>query len=106
MRILKKNSKIQDLELVRFYQETRKSVYLGELFTRYSSFAVAVCMKYLRDEENSKDAAMDIFEKLAEDLKKQKIEYFKSWLYSVIRNHCLMIFMNILRIHPGQKDLH
>lgn len=91
MKLLRKNNKTDDLKLVRLYQNTGKSIYLGELFTRYSSFSIAVCMKYLKDEEKSKDAVMDVFEKLAEDLKKQKIEFFKSWLYSVIRNHCLMI---------------
>lgn len=91
MKLLRKNNKTDDLKLVRLYQNTGKSIYLGELFTRYSSFSIAVCMKYLKDEEKSKDAVMDVFEKLAEDLKKQNIEFFKSWLYSVIRNHCLMI---------------
>lgn len=91
LKFLNKNNKITDLELIRLYQNTGKSIYLGELFTRYSFFSVAVCMKYLKDDEKSKDAVMDIFEKLAVGLKKQKIEFFKSWLYSVIRNHCLMI---------------
>ncbi len=91
MNILKGNTKLTDLQLLELYRNTGKSNSLGELFTRYSSFVVAVCMKYLKNEENSKDATMDIFEKLSIDLKTQKIQHFKSWLYSVVRNHCLMI---------------
>ena len=47
-------------------------------------------MKYLKDQEASKDAVMDIFEKLADDLKTHKVTNFKSWLYTVSKNHCLM----------------
>jgi len=91
LRILGQNSKKTDLELVNLYQQSLDSSYLGELFTRYSSFVLAVSMKYLKDEEKSKDAVMDIFEKLTIDLKTQELQYFKSWLFSVVRNHCLMI---------------
>ena len=38
----------------------------------------------------SKDAVMDIFEKLVEDLKTHQVTNFKSWLYTVSKNHCLM----------------
>jgi len=47
-------------------------------------------MKYLKDEDESKDAVMLVFEKLLEDLKKYKIENFKSWLHITTKNHCLM----------------
>ena len=50
----------------------------------------SVCFKYLKNEDDSKDAAMHIFEKLLETLKDQKVSYFKSWLYMVTKNHCLM----------------
>ena len=49
-----------------------------------------VCMKYLKDEDESKDAVMQIFEKLLTDLKKHKVEYFKAWLHTVAKYHCLM----------------
>jgi RNA polymerase sigma-70 factor (ECF subfamily) len=47
-------------------------------------------MKYLKDEEESKDAVMQIFENLLVSLDKQEIGYFKSWIYTVSKNHCLM----------------
>ncbi len=51
---------------------------------------LAVCNKYLRDEEAAQDAAMSIFEKLFSDLQNHQIQNFKSWLHSVCRNYCLM----------------
>ncbi len=50
----------------------------------------SVCFKYLKNEDDSKDAVMQVFEKLLETLKDQKVSYFKSWLYMVAKNHCLM----------------
>jgi RNA polymerase sigma-70 factor (ECF subfamily) len=47
-------------------------------------------MKYLRDEDESKDAVMQIFENLMTNLHKQEIANFKSWIYTVSKNHCLM----------------
>ena len=47
-------------------------------------------MKYLKNEADSKDAAMQIFEKLIEIILKHDIKNFKSWLHVVTKNHCLM----------------
>ena len=49
-----------------------------------------VCMKYLQNEDNAKDALMEVFENLIHLLKKHQIENFKPWLHSVVKNHCLM----------------
>ena len=38
----------------------------------------------------AQDATMTLFEKLIEKLKTDEVEYFKSWLYMVTKNHCLM----------------
>ena len=49
-----------------------------------------LCLKYFKDEEQSKDAVMQIFEELVKKLKIHKVSNFKSWLYTLARNHCLM----------------
>lgn len=61
------------------------------LFQRYAHLIYGVCLKYLRDEEESKDATMQLFEDVAVKLKKHEIQHFKNWLYSVAKNHCLML---------------
>jgi RNA polymerase sigma factor (sigma-70 family) len=79
-----------DLELVRQYRETGDPEGLGRLFERHTEMVYLVCYKYLKDEEESKDAAMEIFENLAQSLKKHEVLNFKSWLHVTAKNHCLM----------------
>lgn len=50
----------------------------------------AVCYKYLGDEEEAKDAVMQIFQELLVKLQKHSVTHFKSWLYTLARNYCLM----------------
>ena len=63
----------------------------GLLFERYTHLVFGVCMKYLKNSHDAEDAVMGIFEKLMSDLHKHEIRDFKNWLYSVAKNHCLMI---------------
>jgi RNA polymerase sigma-70 factor (ECF subfamily) len=49
-----------------------------------------VCLKYFKDPEKAKDAVMQIFEELIVKLRKHEIENFRSWLYQVAKNYCLM----------------
>jgi RNA polymerase sigma factor (sigma-70 family) len=81
---------LQDDELIRRYKESGEVAILGELYTRYMSLVYGVCLKYLKDREESRDAVMQIFEKLVTTLKEHRVEYFKSWLYVTSRNYCLM----------------
>lgn len=63
---------------------------LGALYAPYMEMVYAVCYKYLQDEDASKDAVMQIFEKLVVELRTHEVAHFKSWLHSVCRNFCLM----------------
>jgi RNA polymerase sigma-70 factor (ECF subfamily) len=47
-------------------------------------------MKYLKDEEEAKDAVQQIFLKVITELPKYKVDFFKSWLYMIAKNFCLM----------------
>jgi RNA polymerase sigma factor (sigma-70 family) len=80
-----------DAQLIEAYKNTSDSFYIGILFDRYSHLVFAVSMKYLRDEDDSKDVVIHIFEKLVSDLKKYKIEHFSNWLYTITKNHCLLL---------------
>ncbi len=80
----------EDLELVQRYQRTGDVACIGELFERYTEMVYLICLKYLKQEEESKDATMQIFENLVVYLKKHEITNFKSWLHVTSKNHCLM----------------
>ncbi|MFD2523765.1 RNA polymerase sigma factor [Emticicia soli] len=91
MQFFKRKSKPQtDAEYIAAYQASGDLNVLGELYERNMEMVFSICYKYLRNEEESKDATMEIFEQLVEDLKKHQISNFKNWLHSVARNYCLM----------------
>src|SRR4051812_33304002 len=79
-----------DNELIKHYCESGDSLFLGIIFKRYSHLVLGLCIKYLKNEDEAQDVVMQIFEKLSSDLKKHKIEFFKSWLYTYSKNMCLM----------------
>ena len=82
---------IPETEILAAYRRTGEVRLIGELYQPYMQLVFSVCYKYLQDEEESKDAVMNIFEKLVLDLKIHDVDNFKSWLHSVARNHCLML---------------
>ncbi len=79
-----------DTELLRLYKESGELAHWGELYARYTSLVYGVCLKYLKDRDEAKDAMMQLFEKLVATLLTHDVENFKSWLYVTARNHCLM----------------
>ena len=83
-------SSLTDKELVDLHKKSTGLDALGELYRRYMDLVYGVCLKYLKDSEAAKDSVMQIFEELVVKLKKHEVENFKSWLYQVAKNHCLM----------------
>jgi RNA polymerase sigma-70 factor (ECF subfamily) len=81
---------ISDNELLENYYQSRDQQWIGILLERYTMLLLGVCMKYLKNEEEAKDAVQQVFLKVLTEVSKYKIEYFKSWLYMVAKNHCLM----------------
>lgn len=79
-----------DADYVLAYKNTGDLELLGALYERYMDLVYAVCYKYLRDEDESKDAVMQLFEQLITDLRKYDVQNFKSWLHTTARNYCLM----------------
>ena len=93
MKFIKNNSRIQDqddAELIRRYKTSADLDVLGQLYNKYMHLVFGVCINYLKDEEASKDAVMQIFEELIQKLKIHEVQNFKSWLHVLTRNHCLM----------------
>jgi RNA polymerase sigma factor (sigma-70 family) len=81
---------ISDQELLQRYYAENNNEWLGVLLQRYTVLLLGVCMKYLKNEEDVKDSVQQVFFKVINDLPKYKVEFFKSWLYMVTKNHCLM----------------
>lgn len=81
---------IEDKDLLSNYYRNKNNYWLGVLLERYTMLLFGLCLKYLKDEEEAKDAVQQIFLKVMTELDKYKVEYFKSWLYMIAKNHCLM----------------
>ena len=83
-------SSLPDEELVLLYQQKGDLKTLADLYQRYMELVYGVCLKYLKDEDAGKDAVIMIYEELVTKLKKYEVHNFKSWLYQLAKNHCLM----------------
>ena len=81
---------ITDQELLERFHADHDNAWLGILLQRYTLLLLGVCMKYLKNEDEAKDSVQQIFLKVIQELHKYKVEYFKSWLYMVAKNYCLM----------------
>ncbi len=82
---------LQDEELVSLFRFKGNTEAMGILFERYQHLAYGVSLKYLKNPEAARDATMQIFEKLLQDLHRHDVQIFRAWLHRVTQNHCLMI---------------
>src|SRR6185437_12599269 len=87
---VQQNKHISDAELLENFYKDHDNKWLGILLPRYTLLLLGVCMKYLKDEEESRDCVQQIFLKVINELHKYRVDYFKSWIYMVAKNHCLM----------------
>lgn len=108
-----------DLELLSQYRQNGDVAVLGRLYKPYMGLVYSVCLKYLKDEELCKDAVMQIFEELVDKAARHDVKQFRSWLYVLTRNHCLMqlrktkrteivnldeVVENTFFLHPDDTD--
>ncbi len=101
MLLTSSNHELSDTTLLDRYRQSNDLTLLGVLYQRYMTLVYGVCLKYLKDREESRDAVMQIFEKLIGSLKAHEVTHFKSWIYVTARNHCLMK----LRAEKGKKSI-
>ncbi len=85
-----KDNHIRDDELLQKFYAGHDNKWLGILLPRYTLLLLGVCMKYLKNEEDAKDCVQQVFLKVIGELHKYKVDYFKSWIYMIAKNHCLM----------------
>jgi RNA polymerase sigma factor (sigma-70 family) len=87
---VEKHAHLTDQELLEKFYTDRDNHWLGIVLQRYTLLLFGVSMKYLKNEVEAQDAVQQIFLKAITELNKYKVEYFKSWLYMVCKNYCLM----------------
>ncbi len=100
----RKTDDIDDDKLLQGYRESGDIALLARLYERYMHLIYGVCLKYLKDEELSKDAVMQIFEELLIKVTRYDIKQFKGWLYILSRNYCLMELRSAKKINQEPLD--
>ena len=91
---LQKYNDTDDKELLQNFYTDYDNKWLGILLPRYTLLLLGVCLKYLKNEEDARDAVQQVFLKVIDELHKYQVEYFKSWIYMIAKNHCLMMLRN------------
>lgn len=84
-------AELNDQQLLEMYRVHHKPEYLGVLLKRYTLLLLGVCNKYLKNQEEAKDAVQQVFSKVIQEVEKYPVPHFKSWLYTITRNHCFML---------------
>jgi RNA polymerase sigma-70 factor (ECF subfamily) len=97
---------LSDEQLIDAFKQQANNVYIGQLFERYTHLVFGVCLKYLKNVDDSKDAVMQVFEDLPAKINDHQISNFKSWLYSVAKNHCLMKLRKDRSSEKARLDLY
>ncbi|WP_421764145.1 RNA polymerase sigma factor [Ekhidna sp.] len=79
-----------DEEILSRYRKTGDQELIGSLFNSYMLLVYGLCLKYLKNRADSQDATMAIYEHISDKLLGTEVNHFKSWLFMVSKNHCLM----------------
>ncbi|SJZ55004.1 RNA polymerase sigma factor [Sediminibacterium ginsengisoli] len=87
---IEKAAPLSDEQLLAQYQSGGDQQVLATLYLRYTDLVYGTAMKYLKEQELAKDAVMNIYQELVRKLQQQQVTTFRSWLYVVTKNHCLM----------------
>jgi RNA polymerase sigma-70 factor (ECF subfamily) len=95
-----KITKLSNETLLKQYRDTEKSEYLGELYKRHIPLVYGVCLKYTKDAEAAEDAAMQIYDELPLKINSDVFDSFRVWLYSTVKNYCVMLLQKENRKIP------
>lgn len=85
-----KTTSATDADLLQQFQRDQLEDALVTLFERYLELIYGLCLKYLGTEAGAQDAVMDIYVALRQKVPQHDIGHFKNWLFTFVRNHCLM----------------
>lgn len=81
---------VNDESLLLQFKQTGDQQVLTTLYLRYSDLLYGVCLKYLENAHDAQDAVMNIYHQLLQKLPDHEIHNFKSWVYVLAKNYCLM----------------
>ncbi len=87
----RKYRKYSDEELVVKVKEQQDMFCIGILYERYGHLVFGLSLKYLKNSNDAEDLTSKVFESLFQKLQIHTVQHFKSWLYMLSKNECLML---------------
>ncbi len=78
-----------DRQILEEYRNTRDTSYLSQLFIPYVDMIYGLGLKYFKNADDAKDLVNDIYLVLGKKIISHRIQNFKPWLYTVVKNHCI-----------------
>lgn len=92
-------------ELVKSFQCGNDEAFVS-LYNRYKQLLYVFCVKMLRNAETARDAVQSVFLKIYEH-RDQKIppNKFRSWMFTIARNHCLTHLRDSRATFPFNEDM-
>ena len=97
-----KEDNTEDAVLLSRFKEKGDKQALASLFDRYLELIYGLCMQYLNSTTLAEDAVMSIYADLQEKLPQHEVRNFKNWLFTFVRNHCLMHLRFPMQIVNGK----
>lgn len=95
---------LSDETLVQRFKRNGDIEVLGILFNRYAHLVYGVSLKYLKHREDAQDAVNNIFEELVVKVTKHEVLNFKSWLFVLTKNHCLMVIRKSKHMETAEES--
>lgn len=86
----KKYRQLSDELLIEELRNGHSELVISILYERYAHLIMGTCMKYLKNVQDSEDVVMEIFLMLESKLLRHEVKHFKSWMYMMTKNECLM----------------
>lgn len=80
---------LSDEDLLFRVAERKDQEAMNMLYRRYAHLVMGVGLKYL-PYEDAQDIIQQVFIKIWNDAAKYSVKVFKPWLYTVVKNQCLM----------------
>lgn len=97
----RKYNLLSDEELIAIYRSKPDTIVISILYKRYGHLVMGTAMNYLKNKQDAEDLTMQLFEGLSKKIATNSISMFKSWLYTVSKNECLMVLRK-----KGKTTLH
>lgn len=88
-----------DAELLHRFQQDGEEAALLALYDRYLELIYGLCLQYLKSSTLAEDAVLGIYTELQRKVPGHEIKHFKNWLFTFVRNYCLM------ELRRAKKDL-